>query len=256
MADLFRAEFFKLRKSLGFRICLIVFLAKDILYILLIQLLSSLLPMELGGFSQFSSITSSFSSSTTAGMLFGFLASSLITSDYKSRDMQCAIAQGHGRAGILAVKTVVYSAGLWILALEDIIVYTLGSTLVEGFGVKLTGDRLLYMLRVIVCEGFVITMMYMTCVLFAFLFTSKAASVSVNLLALFAIDLGVPMIPYVVRYDTVEKLLEYLPYISVREMAEVDIDWGHAGISLLVALVYGAAMLAGTWLIFRKRDLR
>lgn len=256
MADLFRAEFFKLWKSVGFRVCLIVFFAKDIIYLLCVGFIGEILGITLEGYSQFNYVTTSFAGSSTAGMLFGFIAASLITSDYKSRDIQCAISQGHSRLSILAVKTVVYMAAIWILALEDIVVYTLGSTIAGGFGVILTGEKMLYMLRVIVCEGFVITMMYTTCVFFAFLFVSKAASVAVNLLVFFVIDLGLQIIPYIIKNDTVSDLIDYLPYISMREMAEMTIDWGHAGISLLVAFVYGAAMLTATWLCFRKRDLR
>lgn len=256
MADLFKAEFFKLGKSLGFRVCLIVFFAKDILYLLCVGFVGEFLGMTLDGYSQFRSVTSSFAGSSTAGMLFGFIAASLITSDYKSRDIQCAISQGHGRLSILTVKTAVYMVAVWILALEDIVVYTLGSTIVGGFGVAFSGDKLLYMLRVIVCEGFVLTMMYTTCVFFAFLFVSKAASVAVNLLVFFVIDLELQIVPYIIKNDTINDLIVYLPYISVREMAEVSINWGHAGISMLVALLYGAGMLVSTWLCFRKRDLR
>lgn len=260
MADLFRAEFFKLRKSLGYRVCLIAFLVKDILYLLLGSFISNYFDIGMTGFSQFEYLTSSFSGSTTAGMLFGFLAASLITNDYKSRDMQCAIAQGHGRFGILTVKAVVYTVAIWILSLEDIIMYTAGASVIGGFGESLTGDRLVYMIRTILCEGFVMAMMYTTCIFFAFLITSKAASVAVNILMFFFIDLGVELVPYILIRtgvaDDIEKLISYLPFVSVRGMADWGIDWSYAGLSLLIAFVYGAAMLAAAWLCFRKRDLR
>lgn len=112
------------------------------------------------------------------------------------------------------------------------------------------------MLRSIACEGFVLTMLYMTCVFLAFALASKAASVSVNLLLFFLVDLGVQIMPVLFQSDVLEKILGYMPFSSVREMSQVDIDWSHAGISLAVAAAYGAVMIVATWLTFRKRDLR
>ena len=189
-------------------------------------------------------------------MVFGFIEASLITSDYKSRDIQCAIARGHSRAHIMFSKIIVYIVAIWILSLEDILVYTIGGCICGGFGKAFTLNVAGYMLRSIACEGFVLTMLYMTCVFLAFALTSKAASVSVNLLLFFLVDLGVQIMPVLFQSDVLEKILGYMPFSSVREMSQVDIDWSHAGISLAVAAAYGAVMIVATWLTFRKRDLR
>ena len=101
MRRLLSAEFYKLWKSAGFRVCLIVFFVQDIIYLLSVGFVGDILGMELNGFAQFNYLLTSFSGSTVSGMLFGFIAASVITSDYKSRDIQCAIAQGHSRAHIL-----------------------------------------------------------------------------------------------------------------------------------------------------------
>lgn len=256
MSELMSAEFYKLRKSVGFRVCLIVFAARDILYLILVAFLEDLLGIETTGYGQFQYLMTSFAGSAVNGMLFGFMAASLITSDYKSRDIQCMVAQGHGRAGILASKTIVYMIAIACLAFVDILIYTAGGTVMQGFGSTHMGDALLYMFRSVVCEGFVLFMMYTTCVFIAFAFTSKAASVALNILVFFFVDLGVELMPLIFKSDKLSDLLEYLPFVSVREMSEVGIDWGHAGISLVVAAAYGAAMLAATWAMFRKRDLR
>ena len=97
MRRLLSAEFYKLWKSVGFRVCLIVFFIQDVIYLLSVGFVGDLLGMELNGFEQFNYLLTAFSGSTVSGMLFGFMAASLITSDYKSRDIQCAIAQGHSR---------------------------------------------------------------------------------------------------------------------------------------------------------------
>ena len=68
--------------------------------------------------------------------------------------------------------------------------------------------------------------------------------------------LGVQIMPVLFQSDVLEKILGYMPFSSVREMSQVDIDWSHAGISLAVAAAYGAVMIVATWLTFRKRDLR
>lgn len=74
--------------------------------------------------------------------------------------------------------------------------------------------------------------------------------------AVFLVDLGVQIMPVLFQSDVLEKILGYMPFSSVREMSQVDIDWSHAGISLAVAAAYGAVMIVATWLTFRKRDLR
>lgn len=256
MARLLSAEFYKLWKSVGFRVCLLVFLAQDIIYLLSVGFVGDILGLELNGFAQFCSLLTSFSGSTVSGMLFGFMAASLITSDYKSRDIQCAIAQGHSRGHILISKIIVYVVAIWILSMEDIIIYVAGASIAGGFGRTFTGTVALYMLRSIACEGFVLTMMFMTSVFLAFALTSKAASVSVNILFFFAVDLGLSIMPLLFQSDRLDKVLSYLPFVSVGEMSEWNIDWGHAGISLAVATVYGAAMILAAWGVMRRRDLR
>ncbi len=256
MRRLLSAEFYKLWKSVGFRVCLIVFLVQDIIYLLSVGFVGDILGMKLNGFTQFNYLLTSFSGSTVSGMLFGFIAASVITSDYRSRDIQCAIAQGHSRAHILIAKIIVYVVAVWILAMEDIIVYIAGSSIAGGFGRAFDGTVALYMLRSIVCEGFVLTMMFMTCVFIAFSLTSKAASVSINILLFFVVDLGLTVMPLIFQSEKLEKFLSYLPFVAVKEMGDWNIDWGHAGISLAIAAVYGAAMIAATWAVFRKRDLR
>lgn len=256
MLRLLTADFYKLWKSVGFRTCLIVFLVQDIIYLISVSFVGDLLGMELTGFSQFQYLLTSFSGSTVSGMLFGFVAASLITSDYKSRDIQCAIAQGHSRGHILLSKVIVYVVAIWILSLEDIVIYIVGASMAGGFGHSINGDTVAYMTRSLACEGFVMTMMYMTCVFVAFTLVSKAASVSVNILLFFVIDLGLQIIPMIFDSKVLTKILNYLPFNSVREMSAYSIDWGHAGTSLLVAGVYGLVMLAATWMVFRKRDLR
>ena len=237
MRELLPAEFYKLYKSLGFRVCLIVFFVQDIIYLISVVVVGDNNGIELTGDFQFQYLLGSFSGSSVSGMLFGFI-------------------EGHSRAHIMFAKIIVYIVAIWILSLEDILVYTVGGCICGGFGKAFTMDVAGYMLRSVACEGFVLTMLYMTCVFLAFALTSKAASVSVNLLLFFLVDLGVQIMPVLFQSDVLEKILGYMPFSSVREMSQVDIDWSHAGISLAVAAAYGTVMIVATWLTFRKRDLR
>ena len=141
MRELLSAEFYKLYKSLGFRVCLIVFFVQDIIYLISVGLVGDILGIELTGDFQFQYLLGSFSGSSVSGMLFGFIAASLITSDYKSRDIQCAIAQGHSRAHIMFSKIIVYIVAIWILSLEDILVYTIGGCICGGFGKAFTVQK-------------------------------------------------------------------------------------------------------------------
>ena len=50
MRRLLSAEFYKLWKSVGFRVCLIVFFIQDVIYLLSVGFVGDLLGMELNGF--------------------------------------------------------------------------------------------------------------------------------------------------------------------------------------------------------------
>ena len=53
MRELLSAEFYKLYKSLGFRVCLIVFFVQDIIYLISVGLVGDILGIELTGDFQF-----------------------------------------------------------------------------------------------------------------------------------------------------------------------------------------------------------
>ena len=74
MRELLSAEFYKLYKSLGFRVCLIVFFVQDIIYLISVGLVGDILGIELTGDFQFQYLLGSFSGSSVSGMLIGFIA--------------------------------------------------------------------------------------------------------------------------------------------------------------------------------------
>ena len=53
MRELLPAEFYKLYKSLGFRVCLIVFFVQDIIYLISVGFVGYILGIELTGDFQF-----------------------------------------------------------------------------------------------------------------------------------------------------------------------------------------------------------
>ena len=64
MRELLPAEFYKLYKSLGFRVCLIVFFVQDIIYLISVGLVGDILGIELTGDFQFQYLLGSFSGSS------------------------------------------------------------------------------------------------------------------------------------------------------------------------------------------------
>ena len=68
--EVLSAEFYKLYKSLGFRVCLIVFFVQDIIYLISVGLVGDILGIELTGDFQFQYLLGSFSGSSVSGMLF------------------------------------------------------------------------------------------------------------------------------------------------------------------------------------------
>ena len=61
MRELLSAEFYKLYKSLGFRVCLIVFFVQDIIYLISVGLVGDILGIELTGDFQVQYLLGSFS---------------------------------------------------------------------------------------------------------------------------------------------------------------------------------------------------
>lgn len=257
MGKLLSSELFKLKKCVGLRVCLIVFLSYSALNMLLIALFEQF--SFYTGYTYFNECLGSLSGSSIYGMLLGFIASSIITTDYKSRDIQCEIAQGYSRTKILVSKSIIYTSTILIMSLILMIINVTGYSLINGFGIKLNSEVLLDMIKRVLIGGFMATMLYSACIFIAMSFTSKAASVALNILLFFVLNLGtslVGMLFEAFNNDVFTKISAYFPFVSISEVVRPDADGKYVIISMLIALAWGALCYFGTWAIFRKRNMR
>ncbi len=257
MSKLLSSELFKLKKCIGLRVCLIVFLSYSALNMLIIGLFDQF--SFYTGYTYFNACLGSLSGSSIYGMLLGFLAASIITTDYKSRDIQCEIAQGYSRAKILVAKTIIYMSTILVMSLLLMIINTVGYSLINGFGCKFDSEVLLDMIKRVLLAGYMTTMLYTACIFLAVSFMSKAASVALNILVFFVLNLGtslVDMLFEVFDSDIFSKIARYFPFISISEVTMPDAKGKYILISMLVALLWGVLLYVGTWAIFRKRNMR
>lgn len=253
MGNLMKAELFKLKKSVGLRVCIIVFLSFSLVNFVFIAAFNV---RAYTGSAYFQMCMNSLSGGSVFCMLLGFLAASIITTDYKSRDMQCAIAQGYSRSAILAVKSIIYLSTILLLSFTLMLIKMIGITLINGFGKPFDGDMLIYMLRAILTTGFMEAMTYMTCIFLAFAFTSKAASVALNILVFFILITGTGMLELILDSKAFSDAVEYLPFVAIAQVGTYAAEADYIVISMLVALVWGVLMYLATWAIFRRRNMK
>jgi ABC-2 type transport system permease protein len=217
-------------------------------------------PEYLGkGFDAFKACFEGYSSSGVFSMFMGALCASIISTDFKFRDIQCAIAQGYSRMKILLSKIIVYITAIWAVMLFNMLVQVIGASIIVGFGRELDGETAAYMLRAILSMAFMSAMLYMTCVFLSFAILSKAGAMTLDILVFLILSLvfslGSALVDYVTKTDTLENIIKYLPFFSISNVGAFNISNSQYGGYMLVGLIYGAVMFGLTWLVFRKRNL-
>ncbi len=154
MYNLIKADFFKLRKALSYKILLIVEVALCLLLVgMMIYAANNLeIPegvtisgdLSMSGFDGFLSSLTQVQFNITYLSIFAAL---FICSDFTNRTIVGALSTGHSRISVIFSKLIVYLVGAVGLLLVMPVLMTLLLTIINGFGRELTGELIGFMVR-------------------------------------------------------------------------------------------------------------
>ncbi len=143
----------------------------------------------------------------------GVLSGLFIGEDFSCRSVQSEISSGYSRFSVLLSKTIVYMIGICILILIQVLIVTLASTFVNGFGIPMTAEALGNMLRALLMFMFLTCACSMVYVMTAFRFKNVGTTIAVNMLLLVVID-GLFQVGAMIS-DTGLKIYEVTPFVQM-----------------------------------------
>lgn len=275
MIHLIKAELYKLKKSLGFKL---IFLG-TIIYAL-IEVAFGVMGFygEITGFEAF------FSSMGAWGrcyLISGIFAGLFIAGDFSNRGIQTEIAVGNSRLNVILSKGFVYWLGCMGLIITYQLINVIGITINKGFGVNMTKEVILCFLQLefsylIIFSGlitfcifiaflfrhiYVVTALEIVIIMFGTQLLSSLAQINTvfnkiyqyNLL--YRINQLTFFIYEEVRYDTYTIMLEMMEPNKVIAAFKVQWGsgmWGEIGISVITSVIFFGI----TYLVFKKAELK
>ena len=265
---LIKAEFFKLQRSLSYKIMMIgiVIYSLSDLYFLKITTNST------------SGIETFFGSLGMWGRCFlisALFAGIFIAGDFSNRQIQKEITVGHSRAEILISKSFVY----WLACLGFTIVYqvinVVGASVINGFGLNNFNEFFLYIIIIELEFLFYYSGLIMLCVLIAFIFKEIYVVSAIEIfIAIFGVQIfsslaskielinmiykktlfyflnNIDDFVYEVKFDNE---VPVLTIISPSQIASnLKIEWGN----LLITIISLILIFFLSFMIFKKSDLK
>lgn len=166
MLKLIRAEFYKLKKSVSFKVILagvLVYAVTDIY---------SIYTGEFEASNGFETLIDSFSFWGRCLMLCGIFAGLFLAGDFNNRIFYSEIAVGNNRRKILLAKSFVYWVGCLIIELFYQGIEFIYMTCTYGFGHSLSSIQLVSLLKLEFCYLLIFSGFVSICILVSFCFKS------------------------------------------------------------------------------------
>lgn len=245
MNNLMKAEFFKLSKSLGYRVMIVLSVGVGLFFGLFWISQSSrasgyqMLPV-MDSFVMFHTI---FTSVFTAVFLCG---------EFSGRTMGMALFCGLPRRSVFLSKLVVYFAGLLCLLSAVVVVPVVIMSIVNGFGMEMTIEGCMEVLAQVVFFWLVSSAMGGFFIFLALATKSTVATIGVGL--------GIAYFLLVLTSNYVNADVEIFSPVKYSFICQMFIlgDWEHLhkGLFLGVSLTTLIATLAASALIFERSELK
>lgn len=184
MKRLIQLELFKLKHSKGFRVLLLLMAVLGIFGVV-----ASGATAESASPSGYSAYFKQFSDMKSLVFVWiGLFSGFFIGEDFSNRTLQAEIAAGYSRFSILASKALIMIVGVWSMIAAELMVVTLGSSLLYGFGQAVTPDVVAGMLRAYFMFAFLMSGAAMICTVTALWIKNKGTILAVNVFLLLALD--------------------------------------------------------------------
>lgn len=118
----------------------------------------------------------------------GVFSGLFIGEDFSNRTIQSEITSGYSRFSILLSKTTAYMVGVCMMIATYTSIVTIGTTIVNGFGISVTAGVVINMLRACFLFMFLICACSTICVMTSFSLRNIGSAIAVNMLLLVLID--------------------------------------------------------------------
>lgn len=262
MSRLLKIEFIKIRKSLAFKvtllICALMCLMNVGLYVVMnnfTEVTEDILDMSINGYTMFYSCVVN---SSDILMLSTIVICIIIGGDFSSRTLQSQIVAGYSRTQIVISRFISSFVLLFIFATVYTLIISGGVTLFIGFGKPFTWKILGEMLVSFFMSVFMSYAIMTLYLLIIFIFRSVGPSLGV---AMPIMLVGTSIIQILATLnDVAEKIVSFTPsgQLLVLENISFDTSFGAMGYFkfFAVGLVYMAIMITSVIFTFRKAELK
>jgi len=184
MKRLLRIEFLKLQHSKGFRVLL--FLSALLGFFATIASTGSGEGIVITGYDTFYKQFGDLKS--LIFVFLGVFSGIFIGEDFSNRIIQSEISSGYSRFAILLSKSLMYMIGIFMIIASELLVATIGTTVLNGFGPVITLNIVSIMIRSYLIYSFIMSGISMICIMIAFLIKNKGSIIAINMLLLVIID--------------------------------------------------------------------
>jgi len=272
MNKLLKAEFFKLRRSLGFKIPVFIAIGVSVFIFALFALLTSVsvttdeygnIVDSAASFTGYYAFYTALSQSQTIIILVGVLSAVFICNEFGARTFGHSLFSGYTRRKLMSAKLIALGVGVVILASILPAIMTLGGTIIDGFGGTFKNEGLsvlrdygLYLLGALTYASFAAFLGYVIRNVGGTLGAAVGFGVFWNLLVTVVSVLALD-------FETAKTIQDILQYFFISQFTLLGtgsllVGPGEIDILrfILVEVIWLGAFVAGSALLFEKADLK
>ena len=245
MRDLVRAEWFKLEKSLGFKVLL-----------LLNALLAFLMHFSFTALAQDSMRTGSqvMESSLTLVLYHTYiaylLAAIFVCKEFSGRTFALSLLSGYSRSKVLLSKILVFFLGILILFYEFVIVETISFSIKNGFGMEFNLETITHIMKLL-GYGLIGCLTVGAVAIFVAVVVKKLV---------LTIGFGMILIYVMLWMETTfrENPLPFIKYMYSYQIRQVHFgkEAFSVGTFLVITLITFVAALAVSFFVFARSELK
>lgn len=258
MFNLLKIEFIKLKKSLAFKISLLICALMCLMSVAIYALMSNfseitdeVLGMSINGYTMF---YTSIRDSSDVLMIVTIVTCIMIGGDFSARTLQGQIVAGYSRTQIIISRFISSFALLFIFSLVYTLIISGGVSIFIGFGTtftaKLFGEMVLSFFMSLFMSYAIMTLY----LLIIFIFKSVGTSLGVTMPVMLV---GTSIIQILASVNEIaEKIVSFTPYGQLMVLGDLSLD-AMAYVKFFgVGLVYMVIMIVAVIFSFRKAELK
>jgi ABC-2 type transport system permease protein len=266
MSNLIRAELFKLSKNKTFRILMMLLTAAGLVLNLVVWLDSKdvLSLQNVLGFINFDpSFTGTgidffrltlLDDSILLTLILSTFSGFYISNDYLTGVIKNEAISGNSRGQIYFAKLIAFSLGSIAMAVVFLVIPTLGSTLIHGFGTAIDGSTVVYVGRTVGLFLLHLVAFVSIMTLIAIILQESGKTIIVSISFILIVNLT---FIFLARYFPIaETIFEYTVFAQISEASKAVMTYAESMKSILVAVVTFIVIAYCGSAIFQKIEIK